>query len=303
MTRGDTRFVDLLRTLLFVPGNRERMLARAAEAGADAVVIDLEDAVPAAEKRAARALVRTWVPRLAQAGRPIFVRVNAIPTGQTKSDVTAAVRPGLAGVVLPKVEHPQDLRDLDVLLREAELARGVRPGDVRSIPIIESAPGLLRCEEIVRASDRVVALSLGGEDYTAELGVPRDAGGAALWHLRYTIVEVAVAYGLVPIDTPYPDTRDSAGLLAETRLAKTIGFKGKYVIHPDQVAPVNELFAPSADEIADARRIVAAARRGSTRGRGAVSVGGRMVDAPVVERARRLLAAAETIAKRPSGQQ
>jgi citrate lyase subunit beta / citryl-CoA lyase len=290
--------VDVLRTLLFVPGNRARMLERAASADADAIVIDLEDAVPAAEKRAARALVRAWVPRLAEAGQTIFVRVNAVRTGLARQDVTAAVRLGLAGVVLPKVEAAQDLRDLDVLLREAELARGIRPGDVRTIALIESAMGLLRCQEIAQASDRLLALSVGGEDYAAELGVPREARTAALAHLRYTIVEVATAYELLPIDTPFTDTRDAEGLVAEARLAHSVGFKGKYVIHPGQVAAVNDAFAPSREEVAEARRIVAAAKRGSARGRGSVSVDGRMVDVPVVERARRVLAAAEAIGAR-----
>jgi citrate lyase subunit beta/citryl-CoA lyase len=290
--------VDVLRTLLFVPGNRARMLERAEAAGADAIVIDLEDAVPSAEKRAARALVRAWVPRLAEAGQTVFVRVNAVSTGLTRQDVTAAVRAGLTGIVLPKADEAQDLRDLDVLLREAETARGIRPGGVRTIALIESAMGLLRCEEIARASDRLLALSAGGEDYTAELGVPRDARTAALAHLRYTIVEVATAYGLLPIDTPFTDTRDADGLLADALLARSVGFKGKYVIHPGQVEAVNEAFAPSPDEITEARRVVAAAKRGSRRGRGSVSLDGRMIDAPVVERARRLLAAAEAVAAR-----
>lgn len=294
----DTRHMDLSRTLLFVPGNRERMLARAATAGADVIVVDLEDAVPAAEKRAARALTRSWLQRLADAGQTVFVRVNGVQTGLTRADVQAVVRPGLAGVVLPKAGQAQDLRDLDVLLREAELARRIRPGNVRTLPIIESACGLLRCEEIARASDRLVGLSVGGEDYTAELGVPGDARTTALAHLRYTVVQVAVAYSLVPIDTPFADTRDADGLAAEARLARAMGFRGKYVIHPGQVEAVNAAFTPSREELAEARRVVRAAETGAKRGRGSVSLDGRMVDAPVVARARRLLAAASAIEAR-----
>ncbi|HYM16279.1 MAG TPA: CoA ester lyase [Dehalococcoidia bacterium] len=290
--------IELLRTLLFVPGNRPRMLARAESAGADALVLDLEDAVPGSEKVAARRLVQAWVPRLAAAGRTVFVRVNAPRTGLARADVRAAVRAGVAGVVVPKAESAQDLRDLDVLLREAEMARRIRPGDIGTIPIIESARGLLRCEEIAGASDRIVALSLGGEDYTAELGALRDARGAALAHLRYTVVTVAVANGLPAIDTPWVDTRDVRGLAAEARLARSIGFKGKYVIHPDQVAAVSNAFTPSREEVAEARRVVAAAKRGAAGGRGSVSIGGRMIDAPVVERARRVLAAAEAMEAR-----
>jgi citrate lyase subunit beta/citryl-CoA lyase len=290
--------VDLLRSLLFVPGNREHMLEKALTATADAVIIDLEDAVPPAEKKAARRLARTWVPRLARAQQRVYVRVNAIDSGQTRDDVQAAVRRGIAGVVLPKAQTAQDLRSLDVLLREAEMGAKIRPGDVRTMPIIESARGILRCEEIATASDRVAALALGGEDYTAELGVPRDAGGAALAYPRGVLVTVATTYGLPAIDAPYADVRDAKGLSAESALARAMGFKGKFAIHPGQVAALHRAFAPSRDEIDAARDIVRAAEAAAAEGIGAISVAGRMVDAPVVERARRVLAVAEAIRAR-----
>jgi len=292
--------MDLLRSLLFVPGNRERMLEKALTAPADAIIIDLEDAVPPAEKKAARRLARTWIPRLARAGQRVYVRVNAIDSGETRDDVQAAVRKGLAGVVLPKAQAPQDLRSLDVLLREAEMSTKIRPGDVRTIPIIESARGVLRCEEIARASDRVAALALGGEDYTAELGVPRDAGGTALGYPRGVLVTVATAYGLAAIDAPYTDVHDTKGLVKETALARSTGFRGKFAIHPGQVAALNRAFAPSRSEIDAARAIVRAAEAAAAQGVGAISVDGRMVDAPVAERARRVLAMAEAIRARRS---
>ena len=124
--------MDILRTLLFVPGNRQRMLERAPRAGADAIVVDLEDAVPKAEKRTARALVRALLPKLAAHGHPVFVRVNNVHSGLARDDVMAVVRPGLSGVVHPKTDAPQDLRDLDVLLREAEIKYKIRPGDIRT---------------------------------------------------------------------------------------------------------------------------------------------------------------------------
>jgi citrate lyase subunit beta/citryl-CoA lyase len=205
----------------------------------------------------------------------------------------AVVRPGLAGVVHPKTDSAQNLRDLDVLLREAEMKHGVRPGDIRTIPLIESPMAVLRCEQIVTASDRILALSLGGEDYTTELGVGRDAGGAALAYARGVIATVAAAYGMFAVDTPYPDLRDERGLIAEAKLVQAIGFKGKYIIHPDQVAPVNSVFTPSRDDVAYARRIVAAAALAAKQRRGSVALDGKMIDAPIVERAWRLIALAE----------
>ena len=283
--------------LLFVPANRAGAPAKAAASGADAIVLDLEDAVPAAEKSAARDAVRRELPSLAKQV-PVYVRVNDVRSGLTRDDLMAAVAPGLAGVVLPKTNSPQDVRDLDVLLREAEMANGVRPGDVATIPLIESTRGLLRIEEIVRASDRIVALSLGAEDYSAELEVERTVEGTALAYIRYVIVQVATAYGIAAIDTPYPDVRDAKGLLAETRFARAIGMKGKYVLHPSQVAPVNKIFTPSAADVTRARRIVKAYDAATAAGSGAITVDGSMVDGPIAARARRLIARAEAIAAR-----
>lgn len=285
-----------LRTLLFVPANRDRMLQRALTSDADAIVVDLEDAVPSSEKAAARKSAARFIPRLAKAGQRVFVRVNGIQTGLTRDDLLAAVSGSLSAVVLPKTESPQDLRDLDVLLREAEMAHGVRPGDVATLPLIESALGVLRCEEILSGSDRVLGLSAGAEDYVYDLGVERSA--TALQHLRATIVQVCAAYSITPIDTPYPEHTDEAGLLEEAQLAKSIGMKGKYVIHPDQVGPVNAVFSPSKDDVARAKAIVAAYDVAAKKGRGAISVEGRMVDAPIAERARALIAADAAIRKR-----
>jgi citrate lyase subunit beta/citryl-CoA lyase len=300
-TEADVR---LMRSLLFVPANRDRMIAGARRSAADAIVLDLEDAVAGAAKPEGRAAAAAAIPAFAADGRELFVRLNGLASRLTRDDVLAVVRPGLAGVVLPKVDAPQHLRDLDVLLREAEMANDVRPGDIAVIPIIESARAVLRCEEIAQATDRLIALSIGGEDYSADIGVERDAGGIGLQHIRSVVVQVATAYGLAPIDTPYADYRDEKGLIAETTLARAIGLKGKYVIHPDQIATANRLFAPDARQAADARRVIDAYERALADGVGSVSLHGRMVDAPVAARARALLAAVDTVAgagrKRPA---
>ena len=280
----------ILRSLLFVPAGRERMLEHARSSRADALVLDLEDAVPARHKAAARTLARRWIPLLAKRSRPIFVRVNGLASGLTRDDLLAVVSKPLAGVILPKTDTPQDLRALDVLLREAEMAAGVRPGDVRSIALIESARAILRCEEIARASDRLLALSIGGEDYTRDIGARRDTEGLALQHIRAVVVQVAAAYGLVAIDTPYTTLNDETGLAEDARIARAIGLRGKYAIHPAQAPVINRAFSPTDDEIHEATRLVEAFEAGTG---GAISVDGRMVDAPIVERARATLAAAK----------
>ena len=288
---------DLYRSLLFVPGNRERMLAKATSSGADAIVVDLEDAVPAAEKRDARKLVRAMMPDLAASDAAVFVRVNGVHSGLTRDDVLAVVRPGLRGVVIPKTASPQELRDLDVMLREAEVKNGVRPGDIGTIPLIESPQAVLRCEAIVDATDRVLAISIGGEDYAAALGVPADAGATALAHLRYVAVTVAAARGMFAIDTPYTAFKDPAGLEAETTLARSIGFKGKYAIHPDQVAVINRLMSPSRAEITHARRVIATAEAAAGKRRGTAALDGRMIDAPIIARARAVVELAGRVRK------
>jgi citrate lyase subunit beta/citryl-CoA lyase len=288
--------LDLARTLLFVPGQRESMLEKAPGTGADVIVYDLEEAVPPEEKARARPLVAAAVTAQDAAGRSAFVRVNHVDSGLTRDDLHAVVRPGLAGVLFPKAEAAQELRDLDILLREAETANGVRPGDVAVVTMIESARGVLRCEELALATDRTVALAVGGYDYTADLGVARDREGRALVHIRYVVVQVAVAWGLVPIDTPYADVADEDGLVAETEFVKSIGFRGKLCVHPRQVPLVNRILSPTEEDVAQAHRIIDAFEDGTRRGLGAVSVDGRMVDLPIVERARRLVRTAERIA-------
>jgi citrate lyase subunit beta/citryl-CoA lyase len=280
---------DIGRSLLFVPGNRPRMIERAQKCGADAIVIDLEDAVPPADKRAARKVARAGVAECAKIDHPVYVRVNDVRSALTRGDLTEIVRPGLTGVVLPKTGKPQDLRDLDVLLREAETRNKVRPGDVSVIPLLETPAAILDCARIATAIDRITAISLGGEDYTASLGVPRTT--AALAYARGVLVTVASAMGLAAVDTPFPNIKDIAGLREESQLAARIGFRGKYVIHPDQVPVVNEVLMPSEQEIAAARKIVRAA---GTLDKGATAVDGQMVDAPILARAKAILQRAST---------
>jgi citrate lyase subunit beta/citryl-CoA lyase len=284
--------------LLFVPAIRERMLSGAAKSGADAIVIDLEDAVPEGEKVSGREIARRHTATLAGAGYAVFVRINGIHTGMARDDVMAVVGPALTGVVLAKTESPQDLRDLDVLLREAEMASGVRPGDIATIPLIESAAAVLRCEQIAAASDRVAAISFGAEDYTFDMGIRRIGNAAGLQHARSTLAHVATALRIPAIDAPYADYKDIAGLAAEAAVARDLGMKGKYVIHPEQIATVNAAFTPLKQEVTYARLVIEAYERGLGDGLGAVNLDGRMVDAPIADRARAVLALAEAIASR-----
>lgn len=286
----------LMRTLLFVPANRENMIERAHGATADVIVLDMEDSVPPAEKENARALVQKNIPSLKAAGKTVHVRVNHLDTGLTRDDIMTVVHPDLAGLAFPKAEGAQHIRDLDVIIREAETKNGVRPGTTILIPSIESAKGVLRCEEIALASTRLAGISLGAYDYTADLGVARNPDGRELEYARRVIVHCCTAYGLQALDTPYGDFRDEEGLVKETEYVRSIGMKGKYLIHPAQVEPVNRIFRPGEEEIESAKRIVAGFDEAVARGHASVQVDGRMVDIPVAKRARDLLAYADEIA-------
>jgi citrate lyase subunit beta/citryl-CoA lyase len=284
-----------MRTLLFVPAHRESMVLKAHQVPADVICLDLEDAVPPAEKHRARESIRQSIESLKAAGKSVHVRINHLETGLTRDDLVAAVGPGLDGLLFPKARGAAQIRELDVLIREQELHNGVRPGTVLLIPMIESARAILRCEEIGLASTRIAALALGGEDYAADLGVARTAAAGELEYARRVIIHCAAAYKLQPLDGIYATLHDEPGLLADARYARSIGMRGKYVIHPEQVEPVNQVFSPAPQELEAARKIVAAYDEAVDRGIGVIDVDGQMVDAPVANRARDLLAYATAI--------
>jgi citrate lyase subunit beta/citryl-CoA lyase len=288
-----------MRTLLFVPAQRANMVEKAAAIPADVIVLDLEDAVPPNEKAAARDGLRASIDSLKSAGKTVHVRINHLDTGLTKDDLTAAIMPGLDGLLFPKAQGAAQVRELDVLIRERELHGGVRPGTIALVPMIETARAVLRCEEIALASTRIAALALGGEDYAADLGVPRTAQANEFEYARRVIIHCAIAYGLQPLDGIYATLHDEAGLLADARYARSIGMKGKYVVHPDQVAPVNQVFSPTPEELASARKIVDTYDAAMQGGIGVIDVDGQLVDVPVANRARDLLAYADAIGLRP----
>jgi len=290
--------LHLYRSLVFVPGIRENMIEKAGGFDADVIVLDLEDSVPPAEKEQARPIVRRAILALAALGHTVHVRVNPVGSGLTRDDLAAVVCPELSGVCLPKVESAQDIRDVDILIREQELERGVKPGSLALIPTIESARGVLRCEEICRASTRLTAVTLGADDYTADLGVHRTREGRELDYARQVMAVCARAADILALDTPFADFRDEQGLLRESEWVRSLGFRGKYLIHPSQIGPVNRVFRPSEEEVAYARRVVGAFEEAVARGHAAVQVDGRMVDTPVAKRARALIDLAEAIEAR-----
>lgn len=285
------------RSLLYVPAHVEKFVASAHTRGADAVILDLEDSVPLEQKTVARGALAHAVARVDQAGADVMVRINAAPELQAQ-DLEAAVAAGAVALSLPKIESPEEIRRLEGLAAQAEAAAGRPIGGVRFILIIESAKGFLRMAELAAASPRVAALSLGAEDFAFDLDMTPSE--ETLQGPRQQVVIAAAAAGVMPLGLVGGATRfdDPAGYLELARRSRRFGFAGASCIHPAQVQLLNQAFSPAAEEVAQAERIVAAAREAQAAGRGAFSLDGRMIDAPVVARAERLLARQAAVAAR-----
>lgn len=281
------------RTRLYIPGNNARLLAFCDTFPADCLLFDLEDAVPPEEKDAARFLVRRVLAAMDFGDTELWVRINPLERGG-EEDLRVVLGGRPHGICLPKAESPLQVTQLAGLLYELE-GRYDLPWRVWIMPIIESPKGVARALEIAQASERVVCLAFGAEDYTREVGCSRD-WESLLW-ARSQLVAAAKAAGIQASDTVYPALEDEAGLREETRRIKRLGFDGKGVIHPLQVEPIHEELAPSPEELAWARGVVQAAAEARARGRGAVTYQGKMVDRPVLERANRILALARAMGR------
>jgi citrate lyase subunit beta/citryl-CoA lyase len=281
-----------MRTLLYVPGNKPNMIRKAPNFGADILVLDLEDAVPAAEKAAAREIVASILNAGDLKHHKVMVRINSLESQEYHLDLAAVVVPGLIGLRIPKVESPEQIRTLDNDVTALERQRGLKEGSIVVMPILESPVGVLRAYDIATASPRIIALTLGAEDLTASMGTQRTRDGMELQHARGHVVLCAAAAKVGAIDTVFPNIIDEEGLVKETLHIKQMGFTGKSAIHPKQIAPIHAAFAPTEEDVANARKIVNAFKAAEADGSGAITVDGRMVDLPVVIRARRILALA-----------
>ena len=274
------------RTLLFLPGNNPGNLQSGAVFGADGIILDLEDSVSPAEKDAARLLVASALKSVDYAG------VERAAGGD--ADIAAVVPCGPDAVMLPKTESIDDIRACEALLEKAEAACGAMKKTL-IMPLIETPMGLARCLDIALASKRVTLLSLGGEDYTASLGTERTREGRELIFARGMLANAAAAAGIDSIDAPFADTNDPEGLFLDTLNARTFGFKGKFAINPRQISVIHKAFAPTAKEIAWAKRILVVIEEAQKKGAGVIALDGKMVDAPIVARARRTIHMADML--------
>ena len=285
------------RSLLFVPVTARRFVDGAARRGADAIILDLEDSVAASEKERARALVPEAADIVSRGGADVVVRINR-PLRLALRDIEAAIGPGVLALALPKVDGPEHVQLLAEVVDEVEAERGMAPGTTRLIAMVETAAAFFRIAEIARAHPRLCALNLGAEDFATSAGILPEA--EALSMPKQMAVFAARAAGIMPLGFigSIAEFHDLDGFRQTIRRSRRFGFIGASVIHPSQVPILNEEFRPSPNEVDHARRVLTAYDKALAEGVGAVTVDGKMIDVPVVERARLLVEREEAIAAR-----
>ena len=280
------------RSMLFLPGNSPNMLINGNCLGSDAIIFDLEDAVAPAEKDAARILVRNTMTYMDFRGCETIVRINSIDTPYWQKDLDEILpcKPNL--ILLPKTCSAQDVTAADTYMTELEARLGFAPNTVGLMPLIETALGVENAFSIASASNRVQALFLGAEDLTADLRCKRTKEGREIEYARTRLVVAARAAGVEVYDTPFTDVNDDEGIWTDAELAKALGFSGKASISPRHVDVINQVFSPSQADIDYAYEVLDAIALAKAQGKGAISLRGKMIDAPIVSRAEQTIATA-----------
>ena len=282
----------LRRTMMFVPGANAAMLRDAPLYGADSIMFDLEDAVSLKEKDSARTLVHFALKTFDYSNVETVVRINSLEAGGAQ-DVEAMVLAGVEVIRLPKTETAQDILDVDAVITSVEKDNQIPVGTTKMMAAIESAEGVLNAREIAKASERLIGIALGAEDYVTNMKTKRYPDGQELSFARNMILHAARAAGIAAIDTVYSDVDNVEGFQNEVQQIKQLGFDGKSVINPRQIPLVNAIYTPTDKEIHNAKYFIWGIRVAEAKGSGVISVNGKMVDKPIVERAQRVIALAK----------
>lgn len=276
--------MELRRTMLFMPGNNPGMLQTAAIFGSDAVIFDLEDAVALSEKDSARYLIRQAVKTRDYGTTEVVIRINPLSTSFALDDIDMMGRIKPHAILLPKAV-PEDMKFLDEALTKIEKEEGFEHGCIKIHALVETTMGVEKVFETIQASPRCISVLLGGEDLAADLGVKRTYDSEELAYARVRVVNACKALKVDAIDTPFTDTNDYEGLAMDTAKAKMLGFTGKLAINPRQIDTIHNVFAPTAQEIRHANRVMEAKEDAEKAGLGVFSLDGKMVDLPIINRA------------------
>ena len=285
----------LLRSMLYVPAYNEKFIIKSIESEADAIILDLEDSCPQEKEPDGRLLIRKYLESGALAGRQIFIRVNELGTESLNKDMELLRYGGILGLMPPKVSSAEEMREFDRLVSEREKTYGLKNGSIKLTPLIETAGAVIHLDEIAQASNRIIALTFGGEDYLDSIwGVHTDPP-TAFDVPRALIVQVARKYGMLPIDTPYLDLKNEDGFRKEESISAAIGFAGDLLVNPRQIPWANEVFSPTAEEVIHARRVVDAVAEARRSGGSIAVLDGKMIGPPMRKRAEKVVELADLI--------
>ena len=286
--------IKLRRSMLFMPGSNAAMISNTFIYKPDAIMFDLEDAVALKEKDSARILVAHALQHPLYQEIETVVRVNPLDSEFGLADLNAVVRAGVDVVRMPKTETAQDVIDMDREITEIEKVCGREVGSTKMLAAIESPLGITQANQIATASKRLIGIALGAEDYVRNLKTERSPEGIELLFARCSILQAARAAGIQAFDTVYSNANNEEGFLAEAALIKQLGFDGKSLINPRQIELLHNLFAPTQKDVDQARRIIDAAEEAERNGLGVVSLNGKMIDAPIIDRAKLVLERAKS---------
>ena len=283
----------LRRTMLYVPGNNAGMVKDAHIYRSDSVMFDLEDSVSLHEKDSARLLIFNALKTLDYEGIETVVRINGLDTPFGLDDIKAMVRAKPDIIRIPKADSADDIREVESLIEKEEKTVGLEVGTIKLMAAIEGPLGVINAYSIASASKRLVGIALGAEDYVTNMKTKRSPGGIEILFARSQIVTAARAAGIYALDTVYSDINNEEGFIEEVKLIRQLGFDGKSVISPRQIAPVHRIYTPEQKEIDFAMRVLEAIKEAEEKGSGVISLDGKMVDKPIVDRAERVLAMAK----------
>jgi len=280
----------VMRSILYIPGNNPKMIAKAPTIPADVITLDLEDAVPPAQKVEARKITRENLELAGQGGAPVYVRINNWDTGLAEEDLEAVVWPGLSGIVMGKTSSADDVKRIAWKLDDLEKARGIEPGSIKISCLIETAKGVVNAKEICLASERNDAAIFGAVDYCLSMRIKLTAEAKEQFFARSYVAICARMAGIAAIDAPFPAFRDMEAFKKNTLDGIQMGYEGRMIIHPSQVEVANQLYAPDPEEVEWSRRVVKVfEEEGIAKGTASVNLDGNMVDTPVYLRAKDVL--------------
>ena len=287
--------MDLFRSLLFIPGNQPKMLEKASHFLPDVYIPDLEDSVGDNDKTDARKVVSENIRLFKESDKLIIPRVNSLESGLFEDDIAALISKGINGVSVGKIYDTEDIVQIDKIISKYEENLNMQIGTLSLIPWIETASGILESKAILKSSVRIKAAAFGAEDFTSDMGIERQSDNSEIQVAKNYLAIAARACGVIALDKPFFDFKNSSALVEDCINSKKIGYKGKFAIHPAQIDDINKSFSPSKSDVEHARKVIQVFKEAIEQGRGSTSLNGYVIDVPVYKRAQNLIELAKEL--------